>query len=120
MTSNWWQPRARHRLARSIASYDAATPAYAEIYSQLDPSRYIDLLGREIDPGFSRYVVFGFPQKNLYVVESMVYGNATYMFARDWESLSRMTKAEILEGGLHEQRLVHRLGWEDEVRRLLR
>lgn len=69
--------------------------------------------------GFSGYIVFGFPRKNLYVLESLYYGNATYVFRDDWERLSQLTKAEILDGNLQTARLIHQPGWEREVRRLL-
>jgi hypothetical protein len=69
--------------------------------------------------GFSGYVVFGFPDKGLFVLESIYYGNATYVFGERWEDLSRLTKAQILEGGLEEARLIHREGWSRAVRRLL-
>jgi hypothetical protein len=69
--------------------------------------------------GFSGYIVFGFPRKNLYVLESIYYGNATYVFRENWEILSQLTKAEILSDKLHAARIVHQPGWEKEIRRLL-
>lgn len=69
--------------------------------------------------GFSGYIVFGFPRKNLYVLESLYYGNATYVFRENWEKLSQLTKAEILIGNLQAARIVHQPGWEKEIRRLL-
>lgn len=69
--------------------------------------------------GFSGYIVFGFPRKNLYVLESLYYGNATYVFRENWERLSQLTKAEILSGNLQAARIVHQPGWEKELRRLL-
>lgn len=69
--------------------------------------------------GFSGYIVFGFPRKNLFVLESLYYGNATYVFRENWEKLSQLTKAEILSGNLQTARVVHQPGWEKEVRHLL-
>lgn len=69
--------------------------------------------------GFKGYLVFGFPQKNLYVLESAYTGNATYVFNERWEDLSKRTKAEIIDENLHTARLVHRRGWRSRVRRLL-
>ena len=69
--------------------------------------------------GFNGYVIFGFPGRNLYVCESIYNYNATYVFEEDWETLSRMTKAEILVGNLQKERLIHQPGWHDRVRRLL-
>jgi len=69
--------------------------------------------------GFSGYTVFGFPELETFVVESAHYGNATYVFGEDWARLSQMTKAEVIEGGLHRERIIHREGWEGEMRRVL-
>lgn len=70
--------------------------------------------------GFRGYIVFGFPDKNLYVLESIYFGNATYVFAEDWEELSKKTKAEILDASLQEARIIHREGWEYRVNTLLK
>lgn len=69
--------------------------------------------------GFSGYVVFGFPKKNLFVLECTKYGNATYVFERDWEALSQMTKAEILNNAYQKDRLIHVEKWVDRLRDLL-
>lgn len=69
--------------------------------------------------GFGGYVVFGFPDKQIYVLESIHYGNATYVFGEDWEELSRRTKAEILNGNLEQDRIIHREGWGRRIRDLL-
>ena len=69
--------------------------------------------------GFHGYLIFGFPTKNLYLLESAYTGNATYVFAENWEKLSQLTKAEILTGKLQKDRLIHREGWETRVKRLL-
>jgi len=46
--------------------------------------------------GFNDYVVFGFEDRNLYVLENSFAGNATYIFNNNWENLSQLSKAEIL------------------------
>jgi hypothetical protein len=69
--------------------------------------------------GFHGYVVHGFSKKGLFVLESMYYGNATYVFENDWEKLSKLTKAEILNEKLQKDRLIHLEGWERKVRTLL-
>ena len=70
--------------------------------------------------GFSGYVVFGFPEKNIYVLESAYTGNATYIFDERWEQLSKMTKAEILNEQLQTDRIIHRVGWNRRIDDLLR
>lgn len=70
--------------------------------------------------GFHGYIVYGYERKGVYVLESLHYGNATYVFGQDWARLSQMTKAEILRDDLHKHRVIHREGWEGEVRKILR
>jgi hypothetical protein len=65
--------------------------------------------------GFRGYIIFGFPDKNLYVLESTIFGNATYVFEEDWEELSKMTKAEILDENLQKDRIIHKEGWFSRV-----
>ena len=69
--------------------------------------------------GFSGYLIFGFPERSLYVLESAYYGNATYVLDRDWESLSTLTKAELIHDSLHRDRIPHRQGWALRIQRLL-
>lgn len=93
------QPVIRHRL---------------EVVNRYEPD--FVAVGRA---GFRGYLIFGFPEKELYVLESAYTGNATYVFGEDWDSLSKLTKAEILSDDLQEARLIHREGWEQSVKRLL-
>lgn len=65
--------------------------------------------------GFKDYVVFGFTEKNRYVLESPRLGNATYIFDKNWPELSVKTKKEILDGSLHEARLIHGHRWHREI-----
>lgn len=66
--------------------------------------------------GFRGYIIFGFPERNLFILESIKYGNATYIFGEKWEDLSRMTKAEIITGNLHIDRIIHQRSWERRLR----
>lgn len=69
--------------------------------------------------GFTGYVIFGFPNKKLFVLESIHHGNATYVFGDNWQRLSQLTKAEVLGNGLHKARIVHLPGWHKQVSKLL-
>lgn len=69
--------------------------------------------------GFRGYIVHGFSNKNLYILESMYYGNATYVFGDSWEILSKRTKAEILNQHLQKDRIVHIKGWKQKVTNLI-
>lgn len=72
------------------------------------------------EAGFYGYTVFGFKKKNLHVFESIYFGNATYVFAENWEELSKKTKAEILNASLQKDRIVHREGWVGAINKLLK
>ena len=65
--------------------------------------------------GFRGYVIFGFPARNTYVLESILYGNATYIFGEHWEELSKKTKAEILDQNLQKKRIVHHPLWAKDL-----
>lgn len=69
--------------------------------------------------GYQGYVVFGFNDKNLYVFESQFSNNATYIFDKDWEELSRLTKAEIIAENLHVDRLIHNPKWSNNIRKAI-
>jgi hypothetical protein len=65
--------------------------------------------------GFRGYIVFGFKKKNIYALESLYYGNATYMLGETWEELSKKTKAEILNQNLQKDRLIHTDNWQNKL-----
>lgn len=65
--------------------------------------------------GFNGYIVHGFVSKDLYVLESMYYGNATYIFGESWEELSKKTKADILNNDLQKERIVHLGDWKRKI-----
>jgi hypothetical protein len=70
--------------------------------------------------GFSGYLIFGFTSRNLFICESVFYGNATYVFESDWEKLSKLSKAEILNQDLQKDRIIHREGWERKIATLFK
>ena len=41
--------------------------------------------------------------------------NATYIFDHNWEQVSRMTKAQILQGDLHLDRIIHAGNWTERI-----
>jgi hypothetical protein len=69
--------------------------------------------------GFTGYLVFGFPAKDLYILESTQINNATYVIDNNWELLSSLTKAEILNNDLHRERVIHRENWFDLMNAIL-
>lgn len=69
--------------------------------------------------GFNDYLVFGFPEKNIFILESIRTGNATYVFDQNWEELSQLSKKEILDNELQQNRIIHRQDWENNINALL-
>ncbi|EGK5123772.1 hypothetical protein IPA06_003132, partial [Escherichia coli] len=69
--------------------------------------------------GFQGYVIFGFTGQNIYVLESSQCNNATYILNNNWQQLSQLTKAEILDGNLHHARVIHRVNWAAEILKYL-
>lgn len=65
--------------------------------------------------GYLGYVVFGFESKNIYILESQRVNNAIYLFGESWETLSRLSKAEILAGKLNIARIIHSPKWYAEL-----
>jgi hypothetical protein len=51
-------------------------------------------------------------------LESVKVNNATYVLRNDWESISQLTKAEILNNDLHETRIVHNKNWYSNLAEL--
>lgn len=70
--------------------------------------------------GFTGYWIFGFPQRNIYILESVYPNNATYILGQDWEIISRLTKVDILRNNLHVARIAHRNTWAVEINQFLR
>lgn len=69
--------------------------------------------------GFRSYVAYVFSDKNLVILESVLSNNATYVFEKDWEKFSMLTKAEILNNSYQKARLIHSSGWEQRLNQLL-
>jgi hypothetical protein len=68
--------------------------------------------------GFQRYFGAKFAD-NLVVFENMEYGNAIYVMFEDWQELSKLSRLELLRDrrGAGFERIIHRKGWKDEVKR---
>ncbi|WKV11260.1 hypothetical protein [Marivirga harenae] len=68
--------------------------------------------------GFRGYIVFGFQNKDFFILESIHHGNATYIFGQNWQNLSQLSKEEILNQNLQQQRIIHRQGWTNQINNL--
>lgn len=84
-----------------------------ERLNEYKPDFYVQGIG-----GFSGYVVAAYPKRDLYVLESLLYGNATYVLNKDWDTITKLTKAEILNESLHEARIIHRRSWFHQMKEL--
>ena len=98
----------------------------SELVGQLQKHRFTTIIKYKPDAvyygngGFHGYLVFVFKKKGLVLMENMIYGNATYVFRDNWEELSKLSKAEIIQNNLQEKRLVHRGSWPMQIGSILR
>lgn len=69
--------------------------------------------------GFRGYVVHAFKEKDIYILESYEVNNATYVLNGNWETISMLSKADILRNELHQRRIIHDQNWSQNIRALL-
>lgn len=69
---------------------------------------------------FNGYIVFGYSRKNIFILESTELNNATYIFKNTWENMSQLSKKEILDEGLHYDRIVHSQQWKKRIKHLFK
>ena len=71
--------------------------------------------------GFDGYTVFGFVQQALCVLECPQVNNATYVLPMaSWETVSQLSKAQILDSKSHRARIVHTRAWFSALDAVLR
>ncbi|MBU0457051.1 MAG: hypothetical protein KKD75_02815 [Nanoarchaeota archaeon] len=70
--------------------------------------------------GFNDYIVLGFEKKNIFILENRLPKNATYVFKKNWEEITKLTKAQILAENLQEDRIIHSFNWKDNIKRYLK
>lgn len=70
--------------------------------------------------GFSGYIIWGYTDKKLFILESYLLNNATYVFETDWDRFSKLTKAQILNNKLQKKRIIHtkETEWKDAIKEL--
>jgi hypothetical protein len=68
--------------------------------------------------GFSRYLGAKF-KDNLVVFENIEYGNAIYVMFEKWAELSKRSRIDLLARPEGFVRIVHRKGWEDQLRKVI-
>lgn len=58
---------------------------------------------------------------DLVVFENQNYGNAVYILYKEWKTLSKLSRTELLKLKSGEyDRVVHRNGWQDEVKKIVK
>lgn len=70
--------------------------------------------------GYTGYLVFEFTDKNLFVFDSIIYGEAMYVFKDDWINVSKLTKSEIIQNKLAEERIVHNKHWKNKLNKFIK
>lgn len=65
--------------------------------------------------GFGDYVAYLFRVRGIVVLESIRRDNALYVFGDDWQTVSRLTKAEVLSQRRQQARIIHTDGWKDRL-----
>ena len=69
--------------------------------------------------GFRRYFGAQFSD-NLVVFENVNYGNAAYVMGENWETLSRMSRTELLAmSGRDFERVLHARNWQKKLRSMI-
>lgn len=71
--------------------------------------------------GFDGYIVFGFPDKGLAVIESMYSANATYVFdLSDYEEYISQKKIDLIKSRNVKKRIFHYDNWKQSIEELLK
>lgn len=65
--------------------------------------------------GFRGYLVFGFENRNFFILESISMGNATYVLGENWEQIAQRTKEEIVSQDLLLRRIIHNNNWSQQI-----
>lgn len=65
--------------------------------------------------GFEDYMVYVFNSHELIVMESLRRDNALYIFTGDWRPVSKLSKAQIIQNGLHLARIIHTKDWKGKL-----
>lgn len=108
------QPALKQAISRAEAGNQPVIRARFEAVGSHEPE--FVAIGKR---GFEGYLIFGFPAKQLFVLECLEVNNATYILGDDWETISFMSKAEILSAERHKYRLIHRKNWFANLGRVI-
>lgn len=70
--------------------------------------------------GYIGYLIFEFKNNNIFIFDSIIYGDATYIFEDNWERVSKLTKKEIITQGLAKDRIIHNKLWRRKIQKYLK
>ncbi|RLP22173.1 hypothetical protein D8676_25455 [Mesorhizobium sp. YM1C-6-2] len=65
--------------------------------------------------GFNDYLAYEFASSGTVVLESIRRDNAIYVFGDNWQEVSQLSKAQVLSGNHHQDRIIHAGGWKDRL-----
>lgn len=124
---NWdLLPQGEYPWERSKSHIETITRHLPDDQRQVIEHRIMRITGHNPDflavgrGGFLGYFVFGFSRKKIFVMESIELDNATYIFGVNWESLSQLSKSEIISNNLQLERLIHDKRWRSRLGMILR
>lgn len=109
----------RENLLDEIAKRNKVNSEYIEReYRSLFKKQYTKVsIGKE---GFNGYYVFEYDNYPFVIMEKFVQGNATYVIAKEhWEDISELSKTEVMQQKLYEQRILHNDSWNDKISKIL-
>lgn len=101
-------------------SFELSNSKTKEIYKRLN---YINSFKPDFfalgHGGYNDYIVLGFEEKNIYILENIKPYNATYIFKKNWSDLSKLSKYEILSSNEEYQRLFHTQNWKIRLKEII-
>lgn len=84
------------------------------LFESFNPTNYIQGQG-----GFGSYFGAQFAD-DLVVFENLKYGNAVYLLYQNWDEVSRRSRLDLLrDQDAHFDRVIHKAGWEDQLKAVL-
>ena len=123
---NWYMlPPGRHPFDRIETHLKGAIQKYGESQQTMILGRQKTIVSFAPDEiftglgGFSDYIAYKFSKLDIVVLESIRKDNAIYVFGKNWQEFSKLSKAEILSEHFHIQRIIHSKGWEGRLFNLL-
>jgi len=108
------RPHIERALRRASEDTAAIIEDRAETIRGYGPDRVIIGQG-----GFGDYLAYDFQRRGIVILEAIRRDNALYVFGQNWEAVSRLTKAQVLNGNLHLHRIIHSVGWKAQVAQIM-